>query len=576
MRRSFNEFMMAYDPEYYVKHRRSSEARASRESTKSAHTSSVSSASSISSIDSAGLPDDSPAQLSVRLHDSAFGMDTGLLHWCASGTAKYSPLTGLSAKVASLDVACEEINVMDGTIVTKHAQERVSDGDKGSSVDIGKEIDTWDFPMFRFCRDTDGHPLYTIAQTLFDKENLFDTMQIDRHAFRAFFMNLEKAYLEVPYHNRLHGADVLHGVGYLLRQPILGFPGRHMSDSRSDFDTSKQRLLTRIRDLKRQGASDLDLSSLHAGDVGCLKSALSPLQLMGCLIAAAGHDVQHPGRTGSFLEHTNHPIASLYEKDSMLERHHVAMLWQLLEKDNFLEALPPSDFEILRKLIETMILATDIVRGKTFNSQWANLHTATAKTGLCLHCPDSSENLELVLCMMIRLADVGAGTKSRQTHLKWATLLYHEFDAQVADELDLGFTPHAFMDPKTRVIPETQITFLQHFVETPYRAYHDAGFLPGPYVIKQAEISDDEDSPEDDDDAETQNPLAELVESRLLLDSQSHAKYWGGMFPFKPIPIPKKAAKKNLGAVSEDETTPSSSDDETESSSVRLSCEIFA
>ena len=48
------------------------------------------------------------------------------------------------------------------------------------------------------------------------------------------------------------------------------------------------------------------------------------MQIFTILVAAAGHDVDHPGRTNGFLVKTSAPLALLYNDASVLENHHAA------------------------------------------------------------------------------------------------------------------------------------------------------------------------------------------------------------------------------------------------------------
>ena len=83
---------------------------------------------------------------------------------------------------------------------------------------------------------------------------------------------------------------------------------------------------------------------------------------MAALIAAAIHDVDHPGRNNSFLVNTSDKLAILYNDDSVLENHHLAVSFQLLQESsqNFLENLKSTQVKALRKMIIDMVLATDM------------------------------------------------------------------------------------------------------------------------------------------------------------------------------------------------------------------------
>lgn len=55
------------------------------------------------------------------------------------------------------------------------------------------------------------------------------------------------------------------------------------------------------------------------------------------LIAAATHDIDHPGRSSAFLCNANNPLAILYNDMCVLESHHAATTFRLTLSEFLME-----------------------------------------------------------------------------------------------------------------------------------------------------------------------------------------------------------------------------------------------
>ncbi|KAF7263544.1 hypothetical protein GWI33_001860 [Rhynchophorus ferrugineus] len=60
-----------------------------------------------------------------------------------------------------------------------------------------------------------------------------------------------------------------------------------------------------------------------------MKSIMEPLDEATSLIAAAAHDLDHPGKSSAFLSNSNNPLAILYNDVTVLESHHAALTFKL-------------------------------------------------------------------------------------------------------------------------------------------------------------------------------------------------------------------------------------------------------
>ncbi|XP_016362230.1 high affinity cAMP-specific and IBMX-insensitive 3',5'-cyclic phosphodiesterase 8A-like, partial [Sinocyclocheilus anshuiensis] len=123
-----------------------------------------------------------------------------------------------------------------------------------------------------------------IAQTMENEDSWdFDIFNLESATIKRI---IETNYhFSNSYHNSTHAADVLHATAYFLR---------------------KERV----------------------------KQSLDPIDEVAALIAAAVHDVDHPGRTNSFLCNAGSELAILYNDTAVLESHHAALAFQITTRDD--------------------------------------------------------------------------------------------------------------------------------------------------------------------------------------------------------------------------------------------------
>ena len=87
------------------------------------------------------------------------------------------------------------------------------------------------------------------------------------------------------------------------------------------------------------------------------QSVFTPLEVMSAIFAAAIHDVDHPGLTNQFLINTSSELALMYNDESVLENHHLAVAFKLLQNqdcDIFVN-LNKKQRQTLRKMVIDMV-----------------------------------------------------------------------------------------------------------------------------------------------------------------------------------------------------------------------------
>ena len=174
-------------------------------------------------------------------------------------------------------------------------------------------IMNWEFDIFGLKKLTKW-PLRVVGVAAAREIKMFDRNEFNGEKFDSFLVDISRSYCKNPYHNALHAADVV--------QTCLHF-------------------LTKGQLLEASG--------------------ISALATAGLLIAAAVHDVGHPGSNNHFLTATSAPLAIQYNDHSPLENMHLATAFSLMQKpaNNFAEALSPQVRKELRRIIIAMVLATD-------------------------------------------------------------------------------------------------------------------------------------------------------------------------------------------------------------------------
>lgn len=297
-----------------------------------------------------------------------------------------------------------------------------------------KHLTRWDMNIFTLAKVSQGRPLTALGMKLFETTGLIEEFKIDPLVLTRFFIAVEEEYgraPEVPYHNNVHAADVLHSTSVLLNLPEL--------------------------------------------------SKTPSLEKLAAFIAAAVHDIGHPGLTNQFLVETQHPYSVLYNDKSVLENFHAATAFKLLSdaKLNVLASLSKADRTAVRKMIIAMILGTDMALHfkhlAEFRSVVENLKSSAEKPSRTRSGrPSSSAEADkqgfrdsdsrVLMCAVVHLADMGNPTKPWDLCQKWTGHVMNEFFRQGDQEKAKGLPVGPLHDRDTVNIPKSQIGFIDFIV----------------------------------------------------------------------------------------------------------------
>ena len=181
------------------------------------------------------------------------------------------------------------------------------------------------------------------------------------------------------------------------------------------------------------------------------------------LIAAACHDHEHPGLNNAYLIESRHDYAVRYNDVSVLENHHVASSFALInqEKFNIFKNFEVDDYKKARKIMIGCILATDM--SKHFGEQ-TKFKSRVASWDYDLKGNDK----ELSMHVSFHLADISNPTKQFDVFKKWTDLLFVEFFAQGDLERAQSVPITYLMDRTTVNIAKSQVGFIDFIVQPAY------------------------------------------------------------------------------------------------------------
>jgi len=201
-----------------------------------------------------------------------------------------------------------------------------------------------------------------------------------------------------------------------------------------------------------------------------LLTVLEPIEVLGLMVAALVHDLDHPGLSNSFQVTVNSPVASAYEKKSVLEQHHLSETLKLLTNDrtDILRNTTSQERCKLINIIVHCVLATDMDLHSYFLKRWES----------CCFDPCRDEHRMLLMQMMIKCADISNPSKEFETATKWGELVQEEFFRQGDLERALNLPISPFMDREKPNQPLMQTKFCNGVVIPLFKAMAPVLALP--------------------------------------------------------------------------------------------------
>jgi len=284
------------------------------------------------------------------------------------------------------------------------------------------------YAMDLACQEIPNHRNGPAPTSLADRKGyrFIDQFGIEAESLLEFLQAIENRYVDTPYHNKVHAADVTQSL-----HSILQMGGEKYASEK-------------------------------------------PLELFAVLLASVIHDVGHPGTNNLYHVNAKSDIAIRYNDLSVLENMHIATAFEIImgtnreEKADILASFTEEQKNSIRSLVIKAVLATDmtkhfskknLIKGLLLNKVAAEDPTSLAKDDLSRH---------EILSFMLHLADISNPAKIIQTGSQWTDRVLEEFFLQGDKESGLGLPISPLCDRKTTSRPQSQIGFITFIVLPAY------------------------------------------------------------------------------------------------------------
>ncbi|XP_030568373.1 cAMP-specific 3',5'-cyclic phosphodiesterase isoform X6 [Drosophila novamexicana] len=289
------------------------------------------------------------------------------------------------------------------------------------------ELDMWGIEIFKIGELSLNRPLTCVAYTIFQSRELLTSLMIPPKTFLNFMTTLEDHYVkDNPFHNSLHAADVTQSTNVLLNTPAL-------------------------------------------------EGVFTPLEVGGALFAACIHDVDHPGLTNQFLVNSSSELALMYNDESVLENHHLAVAFKLLQNqgcDIFCN-MQKKQRQTLRKMVIDIVLSTDMSKHMSLLADLKTMVETKKVAGSGVLLLDNYTDRIQVLENLVHCADLSNPTKPLSLYKRWVALLMEEFFLQGDKERESGMDISPMCDRHNATIEKSQVGFIDYIVHPLWETWAD-------------------------------------------------------------------------------------------------------
>nr|XP_037848145.1 cAMP-specific 3',5'-cyclic phosphodiesterase 4C isoform X4 [Chlorocebus sabaeus] len=295
---------------------------------------------------------------------------------------------------------------------------------------LAKELEDtnrWGLDVFKVAELSGNRPLTAVLFSIFQERDLLKTFQIPADTLATYLLMLEGHYhADVAYHNSLHAADVAQSTHVLLATPAL-------------------------------------------------EAVFTDLEILAALFASAIHDVDHPGVSNQFLINTNSELALMYNDASVLENHHLAVGFKLLQAKNcdIFQNLSTKQRLSLRRMVIDMVLATDMSKHMNLLADLKTMVETKKVTSLGVLLLDNYSDRIQVLQNLVHCADLSNPTKPLPLYRQWTDRIMAEFFHQGDRERESGLDISPMCDKHTASVEKSQVGFIDYIAHPLWETWAD-------------------------------------------------------------------------------------------------------
>ncbi|XP_076462948.1 3',5'-cyclic-AMP phosphodiesterase 4C-like isoform X1 [Babylonia areolata] len=327
-------------------------------------------------------------------------------------------------------------------IVPKHGV------DTPHTEELGKcmtDIDKWGIDLFKLSEFSNNRPLTAVCYTILQERELVKTFKIPPSTLVTYLMHLEDHYhRDTPYHNSIHAADVVQSTHVLMSATAL-------------------------------------------------ENVFTSLETLAAIFACAMHDVDHPGVTNQYLINTSSELAVMYNDESVLENHHLAVAFKLLQEENcdIFVNLSKKQRQSLRKMVIDMVLATDMSKHMSLLADLKTMVETKKVAGSGVLLLDNYTDRIQVLQNMVHCSDLSNPTKPLEVYRMWVDRVMEEFFKQGDKERSQGLDISPMCDRHTATVEKSQVGFIDYIVHPLWETWADLVYPDAAEILDMLEDNRD-------------------------------------------------------------------------------------